>query len=294
MLAATKRGNSDSSDEEKEARETLQGLRFPARYQVMANELTESERKVGEYFLENPESAYYSILDAVNDGSLGYGTIIRFCRKMGCSGFQEFKVLLAQELTPPEISEDQDADEVVQYTAKIRRELADTEKLIDRDTVMKVCRALNGAGHVIVAGIAGSESPAIGIDYRLSRIGIHSQAVCEGYTMAIRTASLERDDVLIAVSYSGATKDILAAAETASRRGAIVVALTNFVRSPLVDLADFNLFTASDRDPLSCEVFSNVCSNFVLDVVFNELFRIRKGATTAVQETFEAISDRRV
>ena len=34
---------------------------FPVRLQILANNLTDTEKRVGEYFLENPNAAYLSI-----------------------------------------------------------------------------------------------------------------------------------------------------------------------------------------------------------------------------------------
>lgn len=273
----------------------MDGYAFPARLQMLSNTLSDREKEVGEYFLRKPEAAYLSITEVVNDGSLGYGTIIRFCRKMKCAGFQDFKVLLAQELGKSSREKGTESgDRIVRYAEKIGSELANTQRLINRNTVEKVAKALNKAGHVLVAGIAGSAAPAIGFDYRLSRIGVRSEAVCDGYTLAIRAASLTRGDVVLAVSFSGATKDILTVARIAKDNGATVVSLTNFIHAPLVELADLSLFSATDRDPMSCEVFSNVSSDFVLDVVFSSLFGMRQGARRAVERTFNAISDRRV
>ncbi len=262
---------------------------------MLNNKFTDAERKIGEYFLGNPGAVYLSITDVVSESGMGYGTVIRFCCKLGCAGFQEFKVLLAQELKDSGmVGSAGNGDGIARYAEKIGAELSHTQQLLDHDTVRGVAEALMNAGWVLVTGIAGSTSPAIGFDYRLSRIGVHSKVICDGYTLAIHAACLTRGDILLAVSFSGTTKDILAAARVAKKNGATVVSLTNFIHAPLVDLADLSLFSATDRNPMSCEVFSNISSNFVLDVVFLELYRMRSDAARMVKKTFRAISDRRV
>ena len=166
--------------------------------------------------------------------------------------------------------------------------------MIDRKNLVSIAKVLNKAKHVLVAGVAGSSCLAIGFDYRLSRIGIYSRAVCEGYKLAICTSSLDPGDVFVAISFSGATKDIIYAAEIAKTRGAAVVSLTNFIHAPLVDLADYSIFGVTDRDPFSCELFSNITRDFVLDILFSELYNIRQNADKIVERTFEAISSRRI
>jgi len=268
---------------------------FSVRLRILENSLTQTEKKVGKYFLSNPDAVYLSITEVVEDSGLGYGTIMRFCQKLGCSGFQEFKVLLAQEMALPKTYDNFDeSDQVSRYEKKIAAELANTEKLIDHRVLLKVAKALNVAKCVLVTGIAGSASLAVGFNYRLNRLGINALVICDGYNLAIRAASLEAKDVFFAISFSGATKDILSAAKVAKGRKAIIVSLTNFIRAPLVDLANYSLFSSTDRDPMSCEIFSNISSDFVLDVLFSQLYQIRKDAKKIVKRTFEAISDRRV
>lgn len=271
------------------------GCSFPIRMQMIGNKLTDAERKVGKYFLGNPAAAYLSITDVVSDSNFGYGTVIRFCRRLGCAGFQEFKVLLAQELNNSSRDDSVDnGDEIAKYAGKIGNELSHTQELLDRETVRLVAEALMNADRTLVTGMAGSTAPAMSFDYRLSRIGIHSQAIFDGYNLAIHAACLRPKDVFMAVSFSGATKDILVAAQVAKDNGATVVSLTNFIHAPMVELADLSLFSATDRDPMSCEVFSNISFNFVLDVVFTQLYKMRSGAADMVEKTFRAISDRRV
>lgn len=268
---------------------------FSVRLRILENSLTQTEKKVGRYFLSNPDTVYLSITEVVEDSGLGYGTIMRFCQKLGCSGFQEFKVLLAQEMVLPKAGAGFDeSDQLSQYVKKIAAELANTEKLIDHRVLLKVAEVLNEAKRVLVTGIAGSASLAVGFDYRLNRLGINASVICDGYNLAIRAASLEPTDTLFAISFSGATKDVLSAAEIAKGRKAIIVSLTNFIHAPLVDLANYSLFSSTDRDPMSCEIFSNISSDFVLDVLFSQLYQIRKDAKKIVKRTFEAVSDRRV
>lgn len=285
----------DPDSELEDTEISLGDCSFPLRFNILRNSLTEAERKVGDYFLKNPKAVYLSITEVAQDSSLGYGSIIRFCRKIGCAGFQDFKVLLAQELsTFQESSKGKDSDLIYDYGEKLKSDLLNTIQLLDRNVLQKIARLLCQTRFVLTSGIAGSAALAHGFNYRLSRVGICSAVDCEGYTMAIRAAVLEPGDIFFAISFSGSTKDLLGAVEIAKERGAKIIALTNFIQSPLVDLADYSLFGATDRDPFSCEVFSNVTRDFVLDLLFVQICEIHPKAHETIQRTFEAISGRRI
>jgi DNA-binding MurR/RpiR family transcriptional regulator len=264
-------------------------------YQHVKDKLTRNERKVWDYFLRHPDAVYQSITEVVKDSSVGYGTIIRFCQKMGCRGFQDYKVLMAQSVArSAQQKADGPRDPVMRYVQKVRDEILATAKLQDQSALVGVCESIAGARHVLVTGLAGSSPLAIGFDYLLSRIGISSTVVPEGYTLAIRAALLEKGDVFFAISFSGATKDILAAAGIAKDRGATVISLTNFRNAPLVEQADYSLFTATDPDPVYSEISINIAGHMVLEIVFQRLYEMRPGSAEIVARTFKAISDRRI
>jgi DNA-binding MurR/RpiR family transcriptional regulator len=277
------------------ANDSIRDMRLTERFDVLRHSLTHSETAACEYFMKHPESVYLSITDVVQNSGISYGSIMRLCRKLGCAGFQEFKVLLAQELV-----KDRDhgpkapPSPFFQTLEKTKRDIINTRSLLQQDTIVQTVRAINKAHQILIGGIAGSASPAIGFEYKLSRLGLPAVVITEGYNMAIRAATLSGNDVFLAISFSGATKDILRAAEVARANGTTVICLTAFLKAPLVDLSDLCFFLSTNCEPLSCEVFSTIPCEFVLDILFSELCRIRKSARATIEKTFNAISDKRI
>ena len=70
--------------------------------QTISNELPtmrRSERKVAELVLSRPaEVIRMRIVDLAEQALVSEPTVIRFCRAVGCNGFLEFKLALAQQL----------------------------------------------------------------------------------------------------------------------------------------------------------------------------------------------------
>lgn len=286
--------SSGGADEPRTPLAELSDNSFIARHSVLRNTLSQSESRVAQYFLDNMDAAYKSITEIATESGLAYSTIIRFCKKMGCTGFQEFKILLAQDLaTIRQKRVDEREDSLEGYAEKVKSQIAETTRLLDESVLEATARTLNSAGQVLVAGVGGSAAVAFGINYRLRRVCIKSVFVNEAYSMAITAATLTKKDVMFAVSYSGSTKELIAAAEVAKNSGARLVTLTNFVHAPLVDLADYSLFTTMDRDPYSCEVHETAVSDFVIDALFRKLLTVRKGARDCIELTFRAVSDKR-
>lgn len=199
---------------------SLEELPFSSRLQILENSLAPAEKRMGQYFRNNSNAMFLSITEVVEDSGVGYGTIVRFCQKLGCAGFQEFKLLLAREFGSlnGNAAAFANSGDITQYSQKIISDLQNTQKLLDQKKILAIAEAIGHAGNVLITGIAGSAPLAIGFDYRLSRVGIRSSAVCDGYNLAIRAATLSSSDLFFAISFSGATKDILSAAKIAGKK----------------------------------------------------------------------------
>ncbi len=126
----------------------------------------------------------------------------------------------------------------------------------------------------------------------MTRLGIRATAISDNQMQRIRAASLGSKDVLFMVSFSGSTKEIIAAGEVAKKGGAQTICLTNFAESPVAELADVRLVTSVHIDPLAAEVVSRVAMDFVMDALFAEMSRLHRNAKRVLEKTFDSTSDR--
>lgn len=59
--------------------------------------MTKSEQKVARCVLEHPDNLIYlSVTELADFAGTGETTVMRFCRKIGFKGYQDFKLMLAQ------------------------------------------------------------------------------------------------------------------------------------------------------------------------------------------------------
>jgi DNA-binding MurR/RpiR family transcriptional regulator len=247
------------------------------------------------YFRNHPESAQRSISEVVDHSGLGYGTVVRFCQKLGCRGFQEFKVLMARDAvdrapTPAANKHGLFGAVVERLTADICR----TCENLDVDEIERAAKALSGATRVVCIGVASSAPLALSLDWRLKRFGIVSSTLSDGYVMAVEASLLGPGAVLFAVSSSGTTKDVVAAARIAHEAGATVIAMTNFTKAPLTEVADIHLITSAARDPLSAELPSLAAGEAVYEVLVDAIRRLHPEVDQKVFDTFGAIADRKL
>ena len=98
-----------------------------------------------------------------------------------------------------------------------------------------------GARQVVVYGFGNSATVCKDIETRFLRFGMAVQAFSDAHMQVTSAALLSSDDVVIAVSHTGATKDILASVTLAQKSGAKVIAITSYAQSELARTADIAL-----------------------------------------------------
>jgi DNA-binding MurR/RpiR family transcriptional regulator len=87
----------------------------------------------------------------------------------------------------------------------------------------------------------------------------------KGFCLALTSAAvLPAGAVAIAFSHSGETEEAISALETASRSGALTVAVTSFPESPLAGAADAVLTTASRETRFRCGAMSSRIAQLVI------------------------------
>jgi DNA-binding MurR/RpiR family transcriptional regulator len=265
------------------------------RFQRLLDEMTSGEKRVGSYFMEHPDAAQKSIGELIDVSGLGYGTVIRFCQKLGCRGFQEFKVLMARDAIaqrPNKPSYGTGAYDSI--LNRLNEDISRTAQNLDIKEIEKAAAALTEAARVLCIGVASSAPLALSLDWKIKRFGIVSSCISDGYVMAVEASLLRQGSVLVAVSSSGTTKDIVTAARLARDSGATVIAITNFTKAPLVESAQIRLITSATRDPLIAEIPSIVAAEVVFEILIEQIRRLNPSVDQTVLETFNAIADRKL
>lgn len=229
--------------------------------------LTRQEAAVADVILESPEAVLQlSVAALAERAGVSQPTVIRFCRSVGCEGFTDLKLKLAQSLAPglAYVSADVEAsDPSEQYTLKIFeaaiRALSAARQALQPQRVDVAVRALSRAGRVLVVGLGGSAAIAQDAAHKLSRFPLPCQAVSDPLLARMLMVGMGERDVLLAISNTGRTMAVLELVELACERGVFVVSLTA-PDSPLAQAATVALEVQPAED---AEVFTPMASRLV-------------------------------
>ncbi|MET4735404.1 RpiR family carbohydrate utilization transcriptional regulator [Thalassospira sp. MBR-102] len=206
------------------------------------------EQRVADYVQDHLQDVTtIALSDLAQKVGVSEPTVIRFCRTLGCDGFRDFKIRLAQNLAvsmqylaPEDLADDTTAADVlsnhvlgviVDNLRLLRDQLSSTE-------IDKAADILANARQIAFMGVGGgSTTVAFDAANRFFRLGIPAQAQSDGYLQRMLASTFGEEDVLIAISTSGRPTELIHSAAIARQYGAKVISMTH-PQSPLAAESD--------------------------------------------------------
>jgi len=248
------------------------------------NNLTNTEKKVADYILDNSESVVYmSITDLADNCAVGESSVFRFCRSLSYKGYQDFKIALAHSITVEnEIPQLTDKvlmnDTMDQVSSKVLSSnisaLNETYNLIDNEKMDQAIEHLLQAERIIFFGVGSSLMTAMEAKIKFMRITNKTECSIDSHLQMMSAALMTKHDVAVVISYSGSTKDTIEVAKRAKESGATVISITRFVKSPLTSYSDLTLLCGANEGPLQGGSLSAKISQlYLLDVLYVEYFK---------------------
>ncbi|MCT9845702.1 MULTISPECIES: MurR/RpiR family transcriptional regulator [Leclercia] len=210
-----------------------------------------TQQKLGEFVLSDPAKVlYFTITELARESETSEASVTRLCRTLGCKGYTEFKMALALDVQRDQapVAQGDRVDEVVEESVLALR---DTARLLDRDMLLQAAQALHQARSVYIYGVAASAILGDYLHYKLLRLGKPAQLLSDMHRASMSATTLGKEDLVVAISSSGSTRDLLHVVKLARKRGARVLALSNTPRSPLASISDMQLVAAKPEGPLS-------------------------------------------
>ena len=234
-------------------------------------EWTKSERKVADFVLEHIEKiSYISVTELAEECSVGEATVLRFCKKMGYSGFHSFKKEVIDILEKEE-TENKDINKTYEDMTVM---LDHTLKLQKMKEIMDVANLIKNADNIYFYGVGLSALSAKAAEVRLSLLGYRS-FYFESQTQILRANSISEKDLVIGLSISGESMETIKSLKIAKENGATIVGMTNYNPSSLADLSDYVLLTASKEISKAETTLIAVTSQlFIIEEICDELIKI--------------------
>lgn len=221
------------------------------RTQAQLAQLSTAERRVGEWILAHPQEALHQDTRTLaRQIGVSQPTLVRFARSLGCSGFDDFRLQLAQDIGsrpqgPPvtlaTIAASADLDALCHglFDFSIAA-LGQVRDRLDRSALAAAVAMLDEARQVMFFGYGNAASVADDARRRFLRLQMLVSSAADPSLQALAAGQLQRGDVLVLLSHSGLAPGLAELVSGVRGRGARVLAVTTSL-SPLAGLADVAL-----------------------------------------------------
>ncbi|WBE25877.1 transcriptional regulator HexR [Denitrificimonas caeni] len=237
--------------------------------------LRKSEVKVAQHVLADPAAVMHSSMsDLAAAVGVSEPTIVRFCRAVGCQGFQDLKLKLAQSLAAGAsfgqfaISEE---DTLTDYALKIfdttLHTLIEVREHLNVDALEQAIAVMAQAQRVEFYGFGASGAVAADAQHKFFRLLLTAAAYSDPHMQVMSAVTLQATDVAICISQSGRSKDLLTTANLVRETGAILITLCPS-NTPLADLASIHLAIDVQEDT---EIYTPLTSRIAHLVVIDVL-----------------------
>ena len=205
--------------------------------------LNKSDNEILSYCIQNNEKvSHMKVQEVAQVLYTSPASVIRFCKKLGFSGFSEFKAALKLEAhreSKKQVSEVNSID--------FLKDINKTTQLIPEETIEEVLNLIHTKKRIELFAAGSSRTAANEFAKRLQLIKRPAYCYDDSTLMNISARQLGEEDLVIALSISGETSLVVAAANMAKSRGATLVSITNLGSNTLSDVADINLYVKSTR-----------------------------------------------
>jgi len=225
-------------------------------------ELPEAMRRVADALMSDPLlGALWGIESMANRAEVSVGTVVRFAKRLGYSGFSEFRDALRGACHARSGDSDLELMEaptdVFGTLAEVARRdgenLGRLIQMVDQPTLEAAVRMLVKAHHRVIFGRGVSHVMSLIMGFYLTQAGLPCIAAIPS-DFSNQVANLGSEDVLVVLSFAPYSRETVDAACFAKESGVQVIAFSDHVDSPLKPHSDILIPVPSEDLLFSCSI----------------------------------------
>lgn len=265
--------------------------------------LYEAEKKIADYVIDNKEKVIeMTVSELATQSNVSEATIVRFCKKCDLKGFYDLKINIAKDMVKSKdstISNKLDSNNIAQSLQNILankiEELKQTISMMDEKEIKKILDVIKKARLVQFAAVGNTIPVAMDGTYKFNQLGITSVTSTIWETQLAFAYTLTKDDVVIVISNSGASKELVTLLEIANEKHAITISITNHENSPVANNSKYHINT-STREKLFLDEFSfsRVSAMVVIETLYLLLTQDKKDSYNWISQHEQSIAEGKI
>lgn len=207
-------------------------------------------------------------------------TVNRFCKTLGFKGYRDFIIALSKELGSrktddpalkyADIKPGDDVRKIIDNVCLVNMQsIADTKSILDSQSVESAVSLIRAAERIFFFGIGASGLVALDGQQKFMRINKKAWALTDSHEIRQNASILCEKDVAIFLSYSGTTKEIVSAFNTAMKMKASTIVMSKLRKKGIAKSADVSLCISSPELTIrSGAMGSRIAMLNCIDIIF--------------------------
>ncbi|MCF6459850.1 MurR/RpiR family transcriptional regulator [Clostridium sp. Cult3] len=244
------------------------------------NSFRPSEQKIAKYIIDNPkEAGELSVMEMAKMSDTSVASVIRLCKTLGLKGYQDLKIAISigamedrkkDKVLHEEINAD-DSPKIIldKMAAGSIQAIEETREVLSIPNLEAAIDAIDKANSIHVFSVGASSIVGLDAQYKFSRINMPTFMYFDHHIQITSAVHLTKKDVAIGISHSGRTKEVIDVLKIAKDRNATTIAITQYGKSPIQEVSDIVLYTASvENNFRSGAMASRMAQLLVIDSLF--------------------------
>ena len=239
--------------------------------------MSSKQSKIAEYFLNHSDKIItmniYELADIIQ---VSPASISRFCREIFGMSYMDTKISLARQ----EKNDVEKSKEIISWGCNIEtlplnlmKELGYMYKqlcVLNKSSLFETCiNEIANADRVFLLGIGNSGIIAQDFFEKMIKIRKNTMFSLDLSNMIAFALMATDKDLIISISNSGFTNEVITPTKYAKERGAKIISITSNTSNPLRKLADYNLLIPNIESNLRLgAIFSRYSGFFIEDILF--------------------------
>lgn len=247
--------------------------------------LSKQQKLLADYIIKNPKEVMNLTSKELGENSgVSTATVVRFAQKLDFDSFSDLKIAIASQLSSGKVIVDtviekNDTSKIMSkklaqvYDSSVQKSLS----MIDEESLNQSVTLLNNATHVYILGIGTSGLVGYDLYHKFNRYGIKTFYDTDAHMNLEALTNATKDDVVLAISYSGKTKEVIVGVEYAKEHHIPVIVITR-EDTPLVKNGSIKLIVPdNERTIRVAAIASKISTMYITDLLFISVMQLRYG-----------------
>ena len=251
----------------------------------LEKEMTLKEKEIAEYILENMRDIL-NLTSAEMALKIGVGqsSIIKFIKKLGFNKYGEFKIQISKEIESERLNKNKERihdqiyldDTLEEVSTKTLNEtiraLEKTVGNIKFEYFQEVIEEIKKSKKILIIGSGMSSIVAKDLEIKFMKIKIDALHYESPHMQLMKLATMDSDDLVIAISHRGETEDVIDVIKKAKNKNIKVLSITSIEKNTVASLSDFNLKIISEENVFRSSAISSRMAQLIInDIIFLRL-----------------------